>query len=145
MFLTFLGEVIGMNSSPQTRFLPLWVRAGFLDAPCSSPDSGTRRQCRRYFRSKINGANSRPHSEGVWRKSASVNPSNLAVFRLMANSNFVGCITGRSDGFSPLSMRPIEARLLVRLTLTTAVADKLAGRHVVGSVVHCGQPVPPAS
>ena len=32
-------------------------------------------------------------------------PSALAVLRLITNSNFVGSSTGRSPGFSPLSMR----------------------------------------
>ena len=32
-------------------------------------------------------------------------PSVLAVLRLMINSNFDGCATGKSDGFSPLRMR----------------------------------------
>jgi hypothetical protein len=34
-----------------------------------------------------------------------VRPSALAVLRLITNSNFVGSSTGRSPGFSPLSMR----------------------------------------
>jgi hypothetical protein len=34
-------------------------------------------------------------------------PSALAVFRLMTNSNFAGCTTGRSAGFSPFRMRPV--------------------------------------
>src|SRR5262249_26265195 len=34
-----------------------------------------------------------------------VRPSAFAVLRLMANSNFVGCWTGRSAGFSPCRMR----------------------------------------
>ena len=33
-------------------------------------------------------------------------PSALAVFRLMISWNFVACRTGRSAGFSPLTMRP---------------------------------------
>jgi len=33
-------------------------------------------------------------------------PSALAALRLMTSSNLVGCSTGRSDGFSPLRMRP---------------------------------------
>ena len=33
-------------------------------------------------------------------------PSALAVLRLMDSSNLVGCMTGRSAGFSPLRMRP---------------------------------------
>src|SRR5262245_32310370 len=35
-----------------------------------------------------------------------VRPSVLAVLRLITNSNFVGRITGRSPGLSPLRMRP---------------------------------------
>ena len=34
-------------------------------------------------------------------------PSVFAVFKLIANSNFVGCMTGRSAGFSPFSIRPV--------------------------------------
>src|SRR3954452_435338 len=37
---------------------------------------------------------------GTWR------PSALAVFKLMTNSNLVGCLTGSSAGFSPSRMRP---------------------------------------
>src|ERR1035437_80945 len=33
-----------------------------------------------------------------------VRPSNLAVFRLITSSNFVGCSIGRSAGFSPLKI-----------------------------------------
>ena len=33
-----------------------------------------------------------------------VNPSALAVFRLMTSSNFVGCSTGRSVGLAPLKI-----------------------------------------
>src|SRR5262245_27071853 len=36
-----------------------------------------------------------------------VMPSVLAVLRLMINSTFVACCTGRSAGFSPLRMRPV--------------------------------------
>jgi hypothetical protein len=35
-----------------------------------------------------------------------VRPSVFAVFRLITNSNFTGCTTGRSAGFSPLRIRP---------------------------------------
>ena len=34
-------------------------------------------------------------------------PSALAVLRLMTNSNLVGCMTGRSSGLAPLSIRPV--------------------------------------
>src|SRR5215471_452347 len=36
-----------------------------------------------------------------------VRPSTLAVLRLITNSTLVDCWTGRSAGFSPLSIRPI--------------------------------------
>ena len=35
-----------------------------------------------------------------------VNPMAFAAVRLMTNSNLVGCITGRSDGFSPFRILP---------------------------------------
>src|SRR5262249_56878185 len=38
---------------------------------------------------------------GIWR------PSILAVLRLMTNSSFVACMTGRLAGCSPLRMRPV--------------------------------------
>ena len=38
---------------------------------------------------------------GIWR------PSALAVLRLIINSSFVACMTGRSAGFSPLRMRAV--------------------------------------
>src|SRR5262249_3688113 len=38
--------------------------------------------------------------------SGTVMPSAFAVLRLMANSNFTVCWTGKSAGFSPLRMRP---------------------------------------
>src|SRR5262249_25754113 len=41
-----------------------------------------------------------------WKEGGNSMPSALAVLRLIANSNFVGCSTGRSAGFSPLRMRP---------------------------------------
>src|SRR5262249_43317817 len=35
-------------------------------------------------------------------------PSACAVFKLMNSSIFVDCWTGRSDGFSPLRIRPVN-------------------------------------
>jgi hypothetical protein len=35
-----------------------------------------------------------------------VSPMTFAALRLTTNWNFVGCITGKSDGFSPLRIRP---------------------------------------
>ena len=36
-----------------------------------------------------------------------VRPSVLAVLRFMTNSNLIGSITGKSDGFSPLIIRAV--------------------------------------
>jgi hypothetical protein len=33
-------------------------------------------------------------------------PSVLAVLRLMNSSNFIGCVTSRSEGVAPLRIRP---------------------------------------
>jgi hypothetical protein len=40
-------------------------------------------------------------------QSGTVRASALAVLRLMINSTFVACCTGRSAGFSPLRIRPV--------------------------------------
>src|SRR5206468_12480457 len=42
---------------------------------------------------------------------AIVRPSALAVFRLMTNSNLVGCCTGRSAGLAPLRILSTYAAL----------------------------------
>jgi hypothetical protein len=42
-----------------------------------------------------------------------VNPIFLAVFKLMSNSNFVGCSTGRSAGFAPF--RILSTKTAARL------------------------------
>ena len=42
-------------------------------------------------------SSARPSTDG-----GIVSPSAFAVLRLMTNSNFVGCSTGRSAGFAPL-------------------------------------------
>ena len=42
----------------------------------------------------------RKHAGGM------VRPMDLAVLRFMTSSNFVGCMTGSSDGFSPLYILP---------------------------------------
>src|SRR5262249_6412857 len=45
-------------------------------------------------------------SASASRRSGTARPSALAVLRLSTKSNFVGCITGKSAGFSPLRTRP---------------------------------------
>jgi hypothetical protein len=58
-------------------------------------------------------------------------PSVLAVCRLMTNSNLTGRITGKSESFSPLRIRPLLGRprfeeriapMSMRKTLQSAVA-----------------------
>ena len=64
------------------------------------------------------GAESRPEQNDLVRRSHSMissalddspggtsRPSAFAVFRLITNSNLVGCTIGRSAGFSPLRIR----------------------------------------
>ena len=45
-------------------------------------------------------------SARVSSEGGTVRPSALAVLRLMASSNLVGCVTGRSAGLAPPRMRP---------------------------------------
>jgi len=47
-------------------------------------------------------SSARPSSEF-----GTVRPSVLAVLRLRISSTFVACCTGRSEGFSPLRIRPV--------------------------------------
>ena len=48
------------------------------------------------------------------QRGATSRPSNLAVCRLMTNSNLVACTTGRSAGFSPLRMRSMYVAALAK-------------------------------
>ena len=41
-----------------------------------------------------------------WRCTGTSRPNALAVFILITSSNFVGCRTGKTEGLSPLRMRP---------------------------------------
>ena len=51
-------------------------------------------------------SSARESSEG-----GTVNPSALAVLRLMTNSNFVGCWTGRSEVFLSLGFFAVKCHL----------------------------------
>src|SRR5262245_38469939 len=44
-------------------------------------------------------------SASCWRCKGTSRPSALAVLRLIASSNLVGCITGKSAGLAPLRIR----------------------------------------
>src|SRR5262245_7745411 len=52
-------------------------------------------------------AHSITSSAATWRVSGIVSPSALAVLRFIMSSNLVGCMTGKSAGFSPLRIRPV--------------------------------------
>ena len=66
---------------------------------------------------------------GIWR------PSALAVLRLITNSSFVACMTGRSAGFSPLTAR-VESDLSVRLCDARSVTDEFARHYELTKRVH---------
>src|SRR5262249_10715371 len=73
-----------------------------LTARCERP-----RDCRaaeqRYERAALHSITSSARARTVAGMSR---PSALAVLRLITNSNFTVCCTGRSAGFSPLRIRP---------------------------------------
>ena len=54
-------------------------------------------------------------------------PSALAVFRLITSSNLVGCMTGRSAGFSPLRMASVDADLTIGIRQSASVAHQATG------------------
>jgi hypothetical protein len=89
------------------------AKARASDAFRSLPPARTRR-CRfieRTFDCMNRAINSRRHSITSSARPSNVGgkvmPSALAVLRLMTNSTFVICWTGRSAGLSPLRIRPV--------------------------------------
>src|SRR5215471_16594618 len=57
-------------------------------------------------RDEVAALHSITSSASCWRCKGTSRPSALAVLRLVTSSNLVGCMTGRSAGFSPLRIRP---------------------------------------
>ena len=53
-------------------------------------------------------AHSMPSSARSSSDCGTVRPSALAILRLMTNSSFVGCSTGKSPGFAPLNILSIK-------------------------------------
>ena len=84
-------------------------RADAIFAWCGLRDESTRPGDRRTAEQRDERAacHSITSSAVICIISGTARLSAFAVLRLIANSNFVGCITGRSAGFSPLSMRPV--------------------------------------
>src|SRR5262245_26917929 len=78
------------------------LKAGNLHTISASPLSAISRQmqCSKQYRYSITSSASASTLGGM------LSPSALAVFRLMTKSYFVGSVTGRSDAFAPLRMRP---------------------------------------
>src|SRR6267142_2299354 len=111
-----LGEDDRENNSAHSRLVHVFTQPGsFPDVArrtcdaCFTPMSRHRQLGRLRSKSAMNG--NRPFhsitsSAVVSSDGGMVRPSVFAVFRLMTNSNFVGCTTGRSAGFSPLRIRP---------------------------------------
>jgi hypothetical protein len=64
-----------------------------------------RPQARQEISSEVPGGQSISSSARARMAGGTVRPSALAVFRLIMNSNFVACWTGKSAGFAPLRMR----------------------------------------
>src|SRR5262245_39335570 len=58
-------------------------------------------------RDELTPFHSMTSSARVSRVGGTVRPSAFAVLRLSARWNLVGCITGRSECFAPLSIRPV--------------------------------------
>src|SRR5262249_31434389 len=102
-----------LNKAPFAQGLE---KRGRPDRPKKKPDYRHRRLLRaRSERPRCRVADQRddlspPHSitssARASRLSGTVRPSSRAVWALITNSNFEGCTTGRSAGFSPLRMRP---------------------------------------
>jgi hypothetical protein len=82
-------------SPHQPAWLPWRSRAG---AGAVGINSGLMHRSKRH-RHSITSSASASSLSGMSR------PRALAVLRLIINSNLVGCTTGRSAGFSPLTMR----------------------------------------
>src|SRR5262249_34763690 len=60
-------------------------------------------------------------------------PSAFAVLRLIANSNLVDCITGKSAGLSPENPPDIDAGLAVGVELVGPVAHQAARGHEIAA------------
>src|SRR5262245_110465 len=68
-------------------------------------------------------------------------PSALAVFRLIASSNLVGCTTGRSAGFSLQDSAGINADLAIAVSKARSVTHQAAGGYGFAPRVDCGNRV----
>ena len=85
---------------------PMWSQARRLFATCCRIVEigriGPRQRSGRSSAEEIPAPHSRTSSARARIEGGMSIPSAFAVFRLMINSNFVGCSTGSSEGFAPL-------------------------------------------
>src|SRR5262249_53100198 len=99
-------------------FLGIWARRLAVQDPDHRHRRLLRARGRRPNERRRHGRAARQRDEGASVHSITssamasspgekVTPRALAVWRLMMNSNFVGCTIGRSAGLAPLRMRPV--------------------------------------
>ena len=93
------GDVLGAISGLGAEVPNDWQRA-LLRARRERPSCRTSEP-----RDELSPSQSITSSASTSSVRGTVKPSAFAVFRFMTNSNLVGCITGRSAGFSPLRIR----------------------------------------
>src|SRR6516225_6941897 len=97
-----IGRITGRRGRAEK---PNGGRRRLLRASRERPSKRSRRRAAEQ-RNELAPPHSITSSARASRRSGTASPSDLAVLRLSTKSNFVGCITGRSAGFSPLSTRP---------------------------------------
>ena len=66
-----------------------------------------------------------------------VSPSVFATLRLITNSNLFDSTTGKSAGFSPLRIRPVDACLPITLRQVRSITHQPAGRREGALFVAC--------
>src|SRR5262249_953527 len=94
----------GLRSTPDCRPRRALLHLSYSYAPpCGPPLLVT--QCHEPTYAVQQNSHSITSSARCWRDQGTSSPRAFAVLRLMTNSNFVGCCTGRSAGFVPLRIR----------------------------------------
>src|SRR5262249_47716245 len=119
------ADVPALRPSQQFEFLPksleaplhLWIVPGRTDQPADAPHALALLRTRRARPCDYRTAEQRyelappdhsiTSSARCCKNQGTSRPSALAVLRLITSSNFEGCTTGKSAGFSPLRMRPV--------------------------------------
>jgi hypothetical protein len=108
------GTLIGLKPPRELFHHARQVRSGVINRSHPVRSAGPLHSLNRGHRQAAqpcpNGRGAAPHSITSSAKASSVggtvSPSSLTVCRLMMNSNFADCCTGKSAGFSPARMRP---------------------------------------